>query len=384
MFLVFLKWLFQSDTQRPQHKPFPRMPAQDSHTRPAGTQFGVASKQARSYSPAPKLSDKEDDDIRQRLVAESQRKREQEAQWEQAALHADFTDKQQHCREEWLREYSKYHRTPEWGAVRASVLEKANHTCSQCGGTAVVAHHVRYPSGYGPTLDDFISNEDESLIVAVCHACHATIHSQSINAQKEWRQSQQPEGLRVAKRRLRRQRTPAVSAISPSKSDADSSHLPKRPKRFMVKPCGQQPNDSSVCDAPPDITHLATIAFRNTGRSSHVEEYWLGTGPDTWVIYRVSPVDEQGPVPSRRQWKRFAIASRGPEEIRAAAVYMLHDAWKADATPSTPTLVETGICTLTDIRWIFSQAWPSQQRISQQRPKRGNATAQKFKKKKRR
>ena len=65
--------------------------------------------------------------------------------------------------------YEEYLRTPEFRAVRAQVMARAQGVCERCGRRqATEPHHLRYPK-WG-TLD-----VPENMI-AVCHECHCELH----------------------------------------------------------------------------------------------------------------------------------------------------------------------------------------------------------------
>ena len=158
----------------------------------------------------------------------------------------------------------------------------------------------------------------------------------------------------------------SVTENSRRQSAHDAAHLPKRPKKFCVVVCEREQADSSVSVAPNEITHLATIAFSSPDAPLRVVEYWLRAEPDKWVVYRVASADAKGGPRPIRKWETFAIARRGPEDVRSAGVYILHDAWKVEAAKCSPKVVQEGICTWADLRWIFSQAGPPSNRINSQ------------------
>jgi 5-methylcytosine-specific restriction endonuclease McrA len=359
MIAGFLRWLFDSPVRQDSAKRPAGRPPQRIAAPPAEAPRKSLGKSGGHSSRRPKLSKEEDDEIRQRLALEIQQKKQEAGEWEIGALFAELIDESQERRYEWLEVYRRYHRTPEWKATRKRVLEKSRHVCSSCGARAEAAHHVRYPSGYGPTLKDFINNEDESLIVAVCHACHVQIHARSIAARKEWIQGQSAVNASAdegnTEQHEQRTRHEAESKLS---TTTLASHVPKRPKGFVVELFNPASRGNEESPVPSAISHLATVSLSNPDGTVFVAEYWLASECGRWVIYRLNLPNGKQPLASGRGATRLASASKGPEEMRSAAVYILHDAWKLDPFPSPPTLMDAGVCTCADIRWICSQVWP--------------------------
>ena len=66
------------------------------------------------------------------------------------------------------RIYSDYLLSPEWAKRREKVLRRANGICEGCGeARATQVHHKTY---------DHIYNEPLFDLVAICKACHESIH----------------------------------------------------------------------------------------------------------------------------------------------------------------------------------------------------------------
>jgi 5-methylcytosine-specific restriction endonuclease McrA len=61
-----------------------------------------------------------------------------------------------------------YLRTPEWAALRETVMARAAGRCEHCGWPAVNVHHPRYPRVLG--------TESAASLVAVCRRCHDLNH----------------------------------------------------------------------------------------------------------------------------------------------------------------------------------------------------------------
>jgi hypothetical protein len=72
--------------------------------------------------------------------------------------------------------YSEYLKSPEWEAQRRKVLNRANHICEGClVAPATEVHHLTY---------DNIYNELAFQLVAICRACHATVHHKEVKSNK--------------------------------------------------------------------------------------------------------------------------------------------------------------------------------------------------------
>lgn len=68
----------------------------------------------------------------------------------------------------WWREYDAYLKTPAWQRKRAAVLIRACGRCEGCGfRQATQVHHLTYAH---------VGNELLFELVAVCDACHCTLH----------------------------------------------------------------------------------------------------------------------------------------------------------------------------------------------------------------
>ncbi len=64
--------------------------------------------------------------------------------------------------------YKEYMKSPEWKALKAEAMIKAENKCEFCGRTAYAPHHVKYPKVF---KDDHIDN-----LVVACRRCHELCH----------------------------------------------------------------------------------------------------------------------------------------------------------------------------------------------------------------
>jgi hypothetical protein len=81
---------------------------------------------------------------------------------------ADIKETSEQKQREWWAWYSAYLKTPEWGAKRSAVIERANGLCEGCRqAPAVIAHHLTYAHA---------GNELLFELVAVCDTCHQKAH----------------------------------------------------------------------------------------------------------------------------------------------------------------------------------------------------------------
>lgn len=69
----------------------------------------------------------------------------------------------------WLTQrYRDYLQSPEWRAVRAAALDRANHKCSRCGATQrLEVHHLSYLR---------LGHEQPEDLRVLCSRCHDTEH----------------------------------------------------------------------------------------------------------------------------------------------------------------------------------------------------------------
>lgn len=68
---------------------------------------------------------------------------------------------------DWFRQYDEYRQSDAWKSIRASVLQRDNYRCRDCGGMAVLAHHLHYRNFKHELLADLVS---------LCKSCHDDIH----------------------------------------------------------------------------------------------------------------------------------------------------------------------------------------------------------------
>ncbi len=98
-----------------------------------------------------------DDDLRRRWWED----RHERAQ-------AAFEAAKDRDRRAWQDWYAAYLLTPQWRAKRAKVLERDKYVCAGCGAArAEEVHHLTY---------DRVGREMLFDLVAVCAACHRSIH----------------------------------------------------------------------------------------------------------------------------------------------------------------------------------------------------------------
>jgi 5-methylcytosine-specific restriction endonuclease McrA len=191
MLTAFCKWLFP--TAKPTQASSPRTEttiASPPVVRPP--EPDAQPKHANPRRQRPKIEKEQDEAIRLRLQAEIQRKGRERDAWQQAAEQEESENTRTVASSDWRRGYSLYRRTREWATTRAKVMELAGYRCNECGARAEAGHHSHYRAGYGPSLQSFIANEDESLLVAICNSCHFKIHSP---AKRKARPKKPPEPL---------------------------------------------------------------------------------------------------------------------------------------------------------------------------------------------
>jgi 5-methylcytosine-specific restriction endonuclease McrA len=92
---------------------------------------------------------------------------EQRAQW--ARESAERARLEYEANAEWWREYDEYLQTPQWRALRAEVLRRANGVCAGCPtGKPTQVHHLTYKH---------VRNEFLWELEAVCERCHQRVHA---------------------------------------------------------------------------------------------------------------------------------------------------------------------------------------------------------------
>lgn len=290
-----------------------------------------------------------DEEMRQRLREEIQRKRCEQEEWRQAALRAAEEEEQPLS---WHKAYDEYRRTAEWDCVRQRVLRKASFACVMCGGKAVAAHHTKYPPGYGPSLTQFIVNEDESLIVAICNECHLAVHnrlandaklSSSSDHQREGRCSPRPD-------------SDIRQAAGKATAESLKTSLPPCPSGFVVstRASGSIAFGDGRLLAPLEFSHVATAAITSQKGGCRVDEYYLLPEGGHWLICRAFPSVDVGEVfPLNKEWEPYAWAPRGQETAHAASIHLLLAAWKEEGLIEGPTLVTPGLCTRRDFALVI-------------------------------
>lgn len=72
-------------------------------------------------------------------------------------------------RNDWRKKYDLYLATNRWYELRTACLERFSGRCALCNSKATLAHHRDYP--------DVLGTEDQSYLVALCHACHDRHHN---------------------------------------------------------------------------------------------------------------------------------------------------------------------------------------------------------------
>jgi len=74
--------------------------------------------------------------------------------------------------------YFKYLKTEDWKIRKKELLNEANHICSECGGKAILLHHISYDNlGYE------ILNLD---VIALCKSCHDLMHEDKITGYEDY------------------------------------------------------------------------------------------------------------------------------------------------------------------------------------------------------
>jgi hypothetical protein len=363
MLAAFFRWLTGANSARPVVRSGAGIGAGGDISLPAGHSRGHVYRPIGSSSPPRKPTHYDDHVIRHRLYQSIQEARHTDAMWEQAAVIAELSEESEQRRKEWRREYAYYHSTPEWAEVRIRVLEKARYRCSECGGEAVAVHHLRYPKGYGPALQDFIDNEDESLLVAICNDCHTRIHARSIIARKQVRPMQPAQAY------------PADDCDDTGSDDWEDGEdtdrlgdyrrarpsrvIPRRPDTFAVAVSSGGQAMCAQAESIGQVAHIVTVAASGHGAPAEYEEYWIRDNGERWIVYRRSTLDVTVSAALSGMWTLIASASKGPETHRAASIYILLAAWKKGLAASRPKVMKAGVCTAADIRWISSQVWPA-------------------------